>query len=742
MTISFVASDTWTDTNTWYEGGAGTNPITITAPSTTVDDYLIAYGSQNVDASVTDLASNGWTVIREQSQAGNSHFVAYRRLTGSPAASYDFTTSTSSSGNDAFVSIAAYRGVSTTNPFDITFAEADHYSNYETLSTTHDAPDATTRAVNSWILSIIFTRITTGGATTWTPPSGFVTPNDEEGGSANAHGGAIAHKVETAPVSRTIGTWATSLSTRASLYTLVLRDAASTYIEISNVTWDPPTGFGYVEYRDDVIPENSILHLHQGTHTGSNNTSTLTDSAKTTTADEWKDYRIRNFSDGSSGIIGTHSAGTGPYTLSTALSGGNGDDFDTGDSYDIEVPMEDGDQIEYETSVTSGFGTADFKYHLVDASDGSVTAEQTATIQASGLPSGSAGTIDVTNSGVPLFNITSTGAGGSNMSAIFGHNIPGESIFGDIITSTASTPTAALTGTITSSTVEADIVSGGKTIILTLTDDTWVASGSTFDAQRQNIIDGLDAATSPTNGWNNEVRDKMSVSEVVRTSDTVVTITLLAQSGYDISAQETVTATIPASALVGSASPIVASPTFTVDYTASAILSGTVTLSINEQDIVDGGKNIVLTTVDDTWVTAGATFDAQRQNIIDGITSGQSETTGWNNEVRDNMLVGAVVRTNDTTVTVTLAAAGAYDITSLEFIVATIPATALTGGVEIVASPGFIIAAEETGGAGGIAPAILQRNIRIAQQRRRNKKKKKPKESLESVISRSLSKKL
>lgn len=38
----------------------------------------------------------------------------------------------------------------------------------------------------------------------------------------------------------------------------------------------------------------------------------------------------------------------------------------------------------------------------------------------------------------------------------------------------AAQPTAAVTGTITSSATEADIVAGGKTIIITLTNDTWV----------------------------------------------------------------------------------------------------------------------------------------------------------------------------------------------------------------------------------------------------------------------------
>ena len=136
----------------------------------------------------------------------------------------------------------------------------------------------------------------------------------------------------------------------------------------------------------------------------------------------------------------------------------------------------------------------------------------------------------------------------------------------------ATGSSAALTGTATSSISESDIVTGGKTIILTLTGDTWVAAGATFDAQRQNVIDGLDSAQTETLGWNNEVRDKEVVTSVARTSDTVVTITLTAGAAYDITAQETITATIPATALVTSASAVVAAPTFTVDFVAGVAL--------------------------------------------------------------------------------------------------------------------------------------------------------------------------
>jgi len=136
-----------------------------------------------------------------------------------------------------------------------------------------------------------------------------------------------------------------------------------------------------------------------------------------------------------------------------------------------------------------------------------------------------------------------------------------------------TSPNAAVSGTITLSTTESDIVSGGKTIIITLSNDTWVAAGATFDAQRQNIIDGLNSAQSETNGWNNEVRDKQTVSGVVRTSNTVVTITLDAQAGYDLSANETITVTVPASALVTSSSPLVADPTFDVSYVSTSPLT-------------------------------------------------------------------------------------------------------------------------------------------------------------------------
>jgi hypothetical protein len=71
---------------------------------------------------------------------------------------------------------------------------------------------------------------------------------------------------------------------------------------------------------------------------------------------------------------------------------------------------------------------------------------------------------------------------------------------------------------------------------------------------------------SGENTWNTE-RGSIPVSAVVRTSSTVVTVTLPALPDYDITANETVTSTVPATAVVA-ATPITATPTFTISFTA------------------------------------------------------------------------------------------------------------------------------------------------------------------------------
>ena len=138
----------------------------------------------------------------------------------------------------------------------------------------------------------------------------------------------------------------------------------------------------------------------------------------------------------------------------------------------------------------------------------------------------------------------------------------------------ATSVSAIISGTITPSSTEAEIVTGGKTIIITLTGDTWIAAGAaSFDLQRANILQGLDSAQSEATGWNLQVRDTEVVTAVVRTSDTVVTITLSASPLYNITANETITVTVPGTAVTGG-NAIVATPTFDVTFgIVGAVLS-------------------------------------------------------------------------------------------------------------------------------------------------------------------------
>lgn len=135
----------------------------------------------------------------------------------------------------------------------------------------------------------------------------------------------------------------------------------------------------------------------------------------------------------------------------------------------------------------------------------------------------------------------------------------------------SSAASATLSGTVTSAT-EDDIVAGGRTVVLTLIGDTW-AAGPAFDLIRQPLINGMTSAGAEAFGWNAEVRDKEVLTAVVRTSDTVVTITLTAAPAYDITADETITVTIPAAALVTSAIDVVASPTFDVTFVAEEVVA-------------------------------------------------------------------------------------------------------------------------------------------------------------------------
>ncbi len=121
--------------------------------------------------------------------------------------------------------------------------------------------------------------------------------------------------------------------------------------------------------------------------------------------------------------------------------------------------------------------------------------------------------------------------------------------------------TAALTGTGVPTQTEDDTVNGGKTIIITLTGDTFVTGTSSEDG----IAGGSDSDKTGANKWDALIKTALDNTDVVLSvGDTVATITLPAFATYDTAETETITWTIPAASLTTSVSDITATPTHTV----------------------------------------------------------------------------------------------------------------------------------------------------------------------------------
>jgi hypothetical protein len=121
----------------------------------------------------------------------------------------------------------------------------------------------------------------------------------------------------------------------------------------------------------------------------------MTDSTASFTPDEYNTgFTLRNTSDGSTGIItdGT----TNAILCAGGMSGGNNNNWDAGDYYEIVVTMDADDQIVYETTtdvggtvslsvkgvptITGASGTHVFSWYLIDATDSVKSATYTCTV--------------------------------------------------------------------------------------------------------------------------------------------------------------------------------------------------------------------------------------------------------------------------------------------------------------------------------------------------------------------------
>lgn len=123
-----------------------------------------------------------------------------------------------------------------------------------------------------------------------------------------------------------------------------------TGITISNVYWDAPTGWDYAVYDGGTIPSDSVMFYDTGIDDTSAAAAFLTDSSASWTINEWVGFRVVNVTDGSSGVITANTA----TTITATLSGGVGNNWDSGDVYNIVIDAAVNDQIVYEEATSLG----------------------------------------------------------------------------------------------------------------------------------------------------------------------------------------------------------------------------------------------------------------------------------------------------------------------------------------------------------------------------------------------------
>lgn len=123
----------------------------------------------------------------------------------------------------------------------------------------------------------------------------------------------------------------------------------------------------------------------------------------------------------------------------------------------------------------------------------------------------------------------------------------------------------------------------------------------------------------------------------------------------------------------------------------TVVMAGTGGGGCLESEVVTGGQLITLTLTNGCFNKNTTAFNAARQAMIDGMDSAQAEAAGWDVEVKGKEVVGAVVRTSDAVVTITLTASGSYATSAHETITVTIPAALLEGQLEPLVAGTFVV---------------------------------------------------
>lgn len=261
--------------------------------------------------------------------------------------------------------------------------------------------------------------------------------------------------------------------------------------------------------------------------------------------------------------------------------------------------------------------------------------------------------------------------------------------------------TVALTGTApaTGGVQENQLVSGGTTVILTLTGGVWHADIASDNARTAALVAGMVSAEAEAAGWAAQILagdGALDHTDVARTSDTIVTITLPASASYAVATHENITITVPAIALADSAlGKGYELATMALKVSAgSMLITGTVEAGgVLESEIVTGSETVIFTLTAETWVATIGDDNAITTAFLAALDGTASGAGSWDDEVSPLLAHGQLVRTSDTVLTLTLPATAGYAISGDETVSISIPTDSLTFGVTL-AGRNFVISNE------------------------------------------------
>jgi len=169
-----------------------TTQLAVAVPSgAQAGDVLIAalgFGRSNATSQPALSAPPGWTLASRTNQGNLSALAVFSHVFASGETAYTWTTTVAVGGT---VLVAAYAGVDATNPVDVSKGQA---ATKKTSAVT--APSVTTTGPNDMLVAAYVGYKGSGGATTWSPPTGMTEVGDVNNGGARS--GSLDNAVQAA----------------------------------------------------------------------------------------------------------------------------------------------------------------------------------------------------------------------------------------------------------------------------------------------------------------------------------------------------------------------------------------------------------------------------------------------------------------------------------------------------------------------------------------------------------------